>query len=303
MATKSGLALIRGDIYKASFYQRLIFELKKKIFRAITKNALPLFCRTGDVISISPILRGTYEPEMNALLSALCSVGFNDYLLDIGANIGLTTTQNGSRFKSIFAFEPNPTAFAVLTANCKQFGLKHLNLYPFGIGVRDEVVDLHVPKDNMGGAYIAGDENYYSEESFRQNDEARNDVVQVQIKCGSVILGEVFEALRKSKQTSGVIKIDAEGYELTILSQIASSKREGIDFVAVFENWKVALTKKDVLDLFAGNGAVYKLEWNMGGLNKIQQFMQLATQGERFRVTDSDHDLVGTVIYSTKPLL
>jgi FkbM family methyltransferase len=303
MPTKSNATLIRGDIYKASFYQRLIFEFRKKIFRAITKNALPLFCRIGDVISISPALRGTYEPEMNALFSALCSIGFSDYLLDIGANIGLTTIQNGSRFKSLFAFEPNPTAFAILTANCRQFDSKHLRLHPFGIGLRDEVVDLHVPKGNMGGAYIAGEENSYSEEGFRQNDEARNDVVQVQIKCGSVILGEVFEALLKSKETSGVIKIDAEGYELTILSQIASSKREGIDFVAVFENWKVDLTKKDVLDIFAGNGVVYKLEWNMGGLNKIQQFMQLATQGERFRLTDSDHDLTGTVIYSTKSLL
>jgi FkbM family methyltransferase len=303
MPTKSGAGLIHGDIYKASFYQRLVFELKKKIFRAVTKNALPLFCRAGDVISISPILRGTYEPEMNALLGALCSIGFNDFLLDIGANIGLTTTQNGSLFKSVFAFEPNPTAFAILTANCQKFRSKHLHLYPFGIGVRDEVVDLHVPKDNMGGAYIGGQENYYSEEAFRQNDEARTDIVQVQIKCGSVILGEIFDALHKSKQTSGVIKIDAEGYELTILSQIASGKREGIDFVAVFENWKVDLTKKDVLDLFAGNGFVYKLEWNMSGLNKIQQFTQLATQGERFRVTDSDQDLIGTVIYSTKSLL
>ena len=153
------------------------------------------------------------------------------------------------------------------------------------------------------GRILRGTKIIIPKRVFGRTDEARNDVVQVQIKCGSVILGEVFEALRKSKQTSGVIKIDAEGYELTILSQIASSKREGIDFVVVFENWKVALTKKDVLDIFAGNGVVYKLEWNMGGLNKIQQFMQLATQGERFRVTDSDHDLVGTVIYSTKSLL
>jgi FkbM family methyltransferase len=228
---------------------------------------------------------------MNRLFSALCGIGFSDYLLDIGANIGLTTIQNSSRFSLLFAYEPNPTAFAVLTANCEQIDSKRLHLFPFGIGARDE------------------DNNYYSEdaiaakETFQQKEETSYGVVQVQIKCGAVTLGEAFKALRKSGQTSGVIKIDTEGYELTILRQIAASKRDGIEFVAVFENWKSSLTEQDVLDIFAGNGFVYKLEWNMGGLNNIQQFMQLAVHGERFSVTDSYHALVGTVIYATRSLL
>jgi FkbM family methyltransferase len=246
---------------------------------------------------------------MNRLFSALCGIGFSDYLLDIGANIGLTTIQNSSRFSLLFAYEPNPTAFAVLTANCEQIDSKRLHLFPFGIGARDEVLELRVPKSNMGGGFIPGDNNYYSEdaiaakETFQQKEETSYGVVQVQIKCGAVTLGEAFKALRKSGQTSGVIKIDTEGYELTILRQIAASKRDGIEFVAVFENWKSSLTEQDVLDIFAGNGFVYKLEWNMGGLNNIQQFMQLAVHGERFSVTDSYHDLVGTVIYATRSLL
>lgn len=303
MPVKKADTLTRGEIYKASFYQRLTFELRKKMFKAITKDALPLFCRVGDVISISPVLRGAHEPEMNALLEALCSIGFSDFMLDIGANIGLITIQSGFRFKSLHAFEPNPTAFSILSANCQQFGLEHVHLYPFGIGVRDDSVDLHVPKGNMGGAYIAGEENAYSDEDFRQNDSERNHRVSVQIKRGAVVLSQVFENLRKSAQTSGVIKIDAEGYELIILKEIASSDRSEIDFVAVFENWKADLTQKDVIDIFAGNGYVYKLEWNMASLNKVQQFVQLATQGEKFRLTDGDRDLVGTVIYSTRSLL
>ena len=87
------------------------------------------------------------------------------------------------------------------------------------------------------------------------------------------------------------------------MRQIAASDRGGIDFVVVFENWKADLKKEHLLDIFAGNGFIYKLEWNMAGLNKVQQFMQLATKGERFRLADSDRDLIGTVVYSTKALL
>jgi FkbM family methyltransferase len=286
MHKKPTASLIRGDLYRNSFYERLIIEVRKTIFQGLTKNALPLFLRVGDIISISPILRGTYEPQINALFDALSGIGFSDYLLDIGANIGLTTVQNSSRFQSIFAYEPNPTAFAVLTANCQQIDSKRLHLYPFGIGMRDEVLELRVPRGNMDGGFISGDDNYYSDdaivakESSQQIDDTSYEVVQVEIRCGSVILREVFEALREAGQTAGAIKIDAEGYELTILKQIAAGMRDGIEFVAVFENWKAALMKEQVLDIFAGRGFVYKLEWNMGSLSKLRQFMQLAARGE-----------------------
>lgn len=245
---------------------------------------------------------------MNALCETLCNMGFNEFLLDIGANIGLTTIQNSSRFKSIFAYEPNPIAFAVLTANCYQLDKKHLHLFPFGIGARDEVLDLRFPMNNLGGGSALGEGNFYQvqavevSDGFLRRDQADCGVLQVPIKCGSLIFGEVFETLAKSAQRMGVIKIDAEGYELTILKQLAASRRDGIEFVAVFENWSPTLNKQTVVDIFAGQGFIYKLEWNMSGLSKIRQIVQLAMRGERFTVVDSYRDLVGTVIYSTKPL-
>jgi FkbM family methyltransferase len=301
MPKKSHTSLIDGSIYRVSFYRRFVIELRKKLFRAITKNALPLFFRVKDIISISPVLRGTYEPEINALFEALCGMGFNGYLLDIGSNIGLTITQNSFRFESVFGYEPNPIAFAILTANCYQLDKTRLHLFPFGIGTHDEILQLRFSENNLGGAEIAGEDNLYAAQGLSADGGSWTSV-PVQIRCGATIFGEVFEALSKSDQKLGVIKIDAEGYELSILKQLAISNRCGAEFVVVFENWSPLLKAADVFDLFSRSGFIYKLEWNMRGLSKARQFARLAMRGERFAVVDSYRDLVGTVIYSTRPL-
>jgi len=265
-----------------------------------------MFFRVKDIISISPVLRGTYEPQMDVLFGTLCGIGFNEFLLDIGANIGLTVNQNSSRFEVIFAYEPNPTAFAVLTANCQHIDKSRLRLCPFGIGARDETMELRVPKDNLGGGYVPGEENNNEAIGYSTIAGVSNFgdySVPVQIKCGSILFSEVFKTLLETGKKSGVIKIDAEGYEMTILRNLAASQRNGIEFVTVFENWNQALTKRDVLDIFAGLGFLYKLEWNMEGRSTLNRFWRMATQGERFAFTDDCRDLTGTVIYSTRPLI
>jgi FkbM family methyltransferase len=274
-----------------------------------------MFFRVKDVISISPVLRGTYEPQMDVLFGTLCGMGWNEFLLDIGANIGLTINQNGSRFGVIFAYEPNPTAFAVLTANCQHIDKSRLRLFQFGIGTRDEVMEMCIPKDNLGGGYIPGKGNNYDEQTIAAKDSyslkaGSSDCgdtdyypVTVQLKCGSVLFSEIFKTLLETGKRSGVIKIDVEGYEMTILRELAACQRNGIEFVAVFENWNQALAKQDVLDTFAGLGFLYKLEWNMEGKSTLNRLWRMATQGERFAFTDDCRSLAGTVIYSTKPLI
>lgn len=301
----AGPKLSRGVIYKNSFFQRAVIEIKKKIFRALTKDALPMFFRATDIISISPVLRGTYEPQMNILFGTISRMGFNEFLLDIGANIGLTVNQNSPLFGVTFAYEPNPIAFAALTANCHHIDPSRLQLFPFGIGTQDEVMELRVPKDNLGGGYVPGKENNYEAIGYSPNPGSTNFgdySVPVQIKRGSILFSEVFKTLLAAGKKSGAIKIDAEGYEMTILRELAACQRDGIEFVAVFENWNQALAKQDVLDIFAGRGFLYKLEWNMEGLNTLNRFWRLAAQGERFVFTDDCRDLAGTVIYSTEPL-
>jgi len=302
----AGPKLSRGILYKNSFFQRAIIEIKKNIFRCLTKGALPMFFMVTDIISISPVLRGTYEPQMNVLFKTVSGMGFNEFLLDIGANIGLTVNQNSSQFETIFAYEPNPIAFAVLTANCHHIDPSRLQLFPFGIGAHDEVMELRVPKDNLGGGYVPGKENNYEAIGYSPTPGSTNFgdySVPVQIKRGSILFGEVFKALLDTGKTSGAIKIDAEGYEMTILRELAACQCDGIEFVTVFENWNQALAKQDVLDIFAGRGFLYQLEWNMEGLSTLKRFWRLTTQGERFVFTDDCHDLAGTIIYSTKPLI
>jgi hypothetical protein len=68
---------------------------------------LAVIFRGGDVISMTSISNGVYEPHIKFLI---------DYLAekDIGLlnrhrrNIGLTSCQSGRNFREIHMFEPNP---------------------------------------------------------------------------------------------------------------------------------------------------------------------------------------------------
>ena len=60
-----------------STYRR--HKLRYGLFKKITKHALPLFFKGGDIISINPLVNGVYEPEIKALIDYLANHGHQDF--------------------------------------------------------------------------------------------------------------------------------------------------------------------------------------------------------------------------------
>ncbi len=104
-------------------------------------------------------MKGVHEPELIALLGYLSGHGFSDFLIDIGANIGLVSCQCGEYFKEVHMFEPNPLCCHILEVN-STMALSNLKskIYPYGLGDENKSSVLTVPRHNWGGCIYTGRE-------------------------------------------------------------------------------------------------------------------------------------------------
>lgn len=245
------------------FRQHRISKLRYSVLKKITRKSLPLFFKGGDVISLDPLANGTYEADVQALIEHCADRGLNHFLLDIGANIGLTSCQSGHKFKTIHLFEPNPNCLSILKINAN-IALRGSTcvIHEYGLGSEDATLQLHVPYDNWGGAFVKSKENEYDETVLSAKDgfgvfDAKNyDVVDVRIRSATTVFQEVFGELINKGLTQGVVKIDAEGYERLIIRSLLAVKPAGIQIAVLFENWKDAL---DVNEYFAQSSETLQL--------------------------------------------
>jgi FkbM family methyltransferase len=220
-------------------------KLKLSLYKKLTKQALPLFFRGGDIISFAPLANGLYEPEIKALTDHLANNGYADFLIDIGANIGLSSCQSGAGFQEIHMFEPNPNCLSILKVNAR-IALRHCNylIHEYGLGSKQETLQLYVPYDNWGGAFVKSSSNEYDDALLSSKDghgkfDLKNyDVLDVAIEPATERLAQLFTSLATKKLTHGVIKIDVEGFEKLVIDAILATCPAHFHAFVIFENWK-----------------------------------------------------------------
>ena len=226
----------------------LVSDIKRKIkfraFKRITKKSLNLFLRSKDIISIGPLIDGAWEPDLALLINKFSEQGHSDFLIDIGANIGLTSCQSGNRFTEVFMYEPNPLCCHILAVNTAIALTEPIfKIHQFGLGVGSKIVKLTVPKNNWGGAFINDSSNSYGEklladkDGFESIDPKNYLEIEIVLKDTEVELKKLFEELSEKNLKLGVIKIDVEGYELEILKGIALALPRSFGVYIVFESW------------------------------------------------------------------
>ena len=142
-------------------------HVKGRALQALSRHAMAIFLRPGDVISADPIVGGVHEQHIADFFVAAARAGYDDFFIDIGANIGLSSCPAVDHFDKLYAFEPNPLAFSILSVNaeCTGKGGK-FELNNFGIGDRDDQVQLVIPKNNCGVAFIKDAANSYSADTL-----------------------------------------------------------------------------------------------------------------------------------------
>jgi hypothetical protein len=137
------------------------FGIKSWMFRKLTRDSSDLFFRGRDIISVRSQISGTWEPTLTALIAHFADTGYDDFLIDIGANIGLVSSQSGNRFKHVHMFEPNPHCCNLIEVNTAIALNVPKTLHRYGLGDCDKTCELTVPKHNWGGAFVNDGANTY----------------------------------------------------------------------------------------------------------------------------------------------
>lgn len=191
-------------------YQPLRYVIKRFILRCDSLIAptshygMHLHVKTEDVIGRHLYKYGAHEPASTDFLKRFLTFDDGDVILDVGANVGwyslLFDRIAGSRRVDIFAFEPEPTNFALLDENISRNGARHVT------SVRCAVAD------------VAGVRTLHL---FDKSNRGRHSLLAIHpgetVDVATVALDEFWESLRLGARVPRFIKMDIEGFELMAL--------------------------------------------------------------------------------------
>lgn len=151
--------------------------------------------------------------------------------------------QNGLFFKRVVCFEPNPLCNQILKVNLEiSLESSVFTVNEYGLGSKSGTYNLYIPKHNWGAAFIDSDDNLYSKKLLFNKDGNKKytpekySVQKVKIESANERFEKLFSELRSKGLTKGIIKIDVEGCEYSIIKGIAEQLPSDFSIVICFEN-------------------------------------------------------------------
>ncbi len=257
---------LENFFYRRSGKEKYAFEAKRDAYKALTQHSPKFFFLAGDNLPIEPLVTGAYEPHIRDCIDYAAACGNADFLIDIGANIGLTSCQSGRHFKEVHLFEPNPSCIAILKLNTRiALGEGNYHIHEYGLGESNRLATLKVPVGNMGGAFIHDGVNSYSEEILAMKDnfgamEKRNYIEEsIRIAPADSVLDTLLQDLNSRGLKSGVVKIDVEGYEPIILKALTQIP-EDMSALIIFESWDKDFDFQALLKAFGSRAKGFHLK-------------------------------------------
>jgi FkbM family methyltransferase len=148
------------------------------------------------------VLYGAYEKHEISLLTSLVNLG--DYVLDVGANIGLYTlhlSRAVGPHGQVIAVEPDPDNLTILRKNLESNDCSNVVVIPHAFGNKHETRKLYQVDKNRGNLSFA---------DLGKTDQS----IDVEVRPGKTVL----ETLAKQPR---VVKIDVEGAEPMVLEGLS----------------------------------------------------------------------------------
>lgn len=298
-------------IYTENVYKTILIKNLIPIFKKNLSRKPNLFLKINDVISHRPLIDGTYEPHLKNLYSSLSHDGFNDYFIDIGANVGLSSILVYNDFRKFYLFEPNPLIFKVLEVNSAlNFNENSYSLFNYGLGNKDETLSIAIPKNNWGGAFIISNDNHYDQslltgkDGFKKIDNENYIKLKAKIKNTKNEISELFSLIKKDGGKNGIIKIDVEGFEEVVLQGIASVIPNDFSLVIIFENWNKKFDIHNTTKAFGDRVEAFKLHRDSKkSWPKLIKAIFLLLGGKyiySLKELKSESDIVGDLVYYIK---
>lgn len=137
------------------------------------------------------------EPDYNILDKYIAE---GDWVIDIGANIGHYTLKFSNivgKTGRVFAIEPVPETFEILTSNVQLFQFKNVTLFNVAASMQPAIIGMEIP------IFSSGLKNYYMAS-------ITNKKTELKVYCVPIDSLPMCNPVK-------MIKIDAEGHELQVL--------------------------------------------------------------------------------------
>ena len=214
----------------------------KNIIRYILQQSLGFkkYLFLFSIISIKRIETNSAEEEFMHFVKLVPNEGI---ILDIGANIGITTVPLAKAKDNaiIYSFEPMPENIATLKRVVKYFKLSNVKIFDIALGEKDGVLTMvmpvvnHVKMQGLSHIQLNGTEQKHS----------TGDEIDVTVKTLDTI-----QELNTAKKISA-IKIDVENFEYFVLKggRHLISVHKPIIYCELWKNEMRELTIKYLGDL------------------------------------------------------
>ena len=206
-------------------------RLLDKLFpRAWSKSGKEVYLRYRGVklrISIDELvgwhfaILHSFDPEVVESLYMSSKNDGEHVFWDIGANKCFCAFEFSFLFPNakIVAIEPQSTLREDNLYNLEKTSHGRFEYYQFGIGEKEEKLELIIPNDNVGRATLHAS-------AVSEND--RTEIIEI-------VTAE--KIVRKSKfGWPTLVKIDVEGHELAVIRSLSEALEKGICEAIVFEN-------------------------------------------------------------------
>lgn len=225
--------------------------------------------------------------EENVYLQNGIAIETSDVVFDIGANIGLFTIYLKENYDGVkvYAFEPSPPIFRILEANAARYSDSVIAL-PYGIADKSgEALFTHYPNYSIMSGLHANEEEDKAvllsgiKSQFNEKDIDTSEVGELALqRMVRAALGQKIEYVCQLRTISemikehgiksiGLLKIDAEGSELGILSGICDEDWPKVRQIAMEIHDQSGVAADQIRNLLEERGyeSIFKEELRLVG--------------------------------------
>lgn len=233
---RAGIARVPGARQVYALVHRLVFPGGE---RRVVANGIPMWVDTRDRVIATHLLgEGVWEASETAAFLTHLRKGMA--VFDVGANIGyytLLAARAVGPSGRVWAFEPEPHNFALLTRNAAESGFTNVRLVNAAVSDRAGVLRLHLDDANFGAHSLeAGSVRTSSGRSVEVETVSLDRYADEALSCEAGVL----------------VKVDVQGAEALVVA--GAQRLFELPNVTVFlEIWPEALARAqaDAADLLA----------------------------------------------------
>ncbi|MDH5480450.1 MAG: FkbM family methyltransferase [Nitrosomonas sp.] len=148
-----------------------------------------------------------FEPDTVDILSKL--INNQMVIVDVGANIGMTTILFSNLGKMVHSFEASPTTYSLLKKNIESNQLENTKLNCVGLGSKEFETEITFATANRSGGFVSN--------------QTSASVEGHTVESVKISRGDDYFLNESNPIAFDFIKIDVEGFELDVLNGLRKS--------------------------------------------------------------------------------